>query len=123
MREANCARIGFIVTDGSLCFVPASISGVGVDHPFRIRCESIVKHKLKTVVIIVRGFVGSVAEKACRDVILANAVGHARKDSVLSALLPIDAPVELVVGRRTAALRVIVVYVVCASAGTVGQGI
>src|SRR5436305_7203478 len=93
--------------------MPMPVSRIGVNYPRRARRVRIVQHDLKSAVVICSAFIGPITEKACWCVVLANAVRHPGKNSVVGTLVPIDTPVELVVFGRARALRVIVLTETC----------
>ena len=96
-----------------------SNSNVGVNYPRGIGREGIIYDYLKAAVVVGCGVIASIAEKTCWRIVLTNAVRHPREDSILIALPPIEAPIELIVGCRAPALGVVIIC----QAGLIGQWI
>src|SRR6185437_517441 len=93
-------------------FKPAAVGGIAVDHPRRAGCVGVIQHDLKAMVLIVVISVGAVAEETRRDIVLTNPVRHADKDSVLRVLLPINAPIKLIVVCPAGSLREVIIEVI-----------
>src|SRR5581483_8626669 len=122
-RQPDIARVRDTKADRGLALLPTTIGNVRIDDPGGTRSRGIVYDNLKAGIVVGGVIIGTIAEEAGGRIILAYAVRHAREDAVRRSLIPIHAPIELIIGGQAFALRKVVVQIVDALAGAVWQRI